>query len=201
MLNIYIQSKRKKQSSVTHPCGPPARCQMNYWLWRWLFEGSLPSLLLLDSDRLPFSSFWQLLLWQVNSGFERLKDGSPLRFLLPFSISTCLWANVSKEQWKANHLVVFLPLLKYYQHSQAWENMTLAWDTLIFPSAVWKPLTHTHFLSRNNHLIFKPHISLGNGKTDFWKCQTPRVELWWTASHIPFLLLLFSHPHENTFYT
>lgn len=33
------------------------RCQMDYWILWWFFEGSFPSLLFLDSDRLPFSAF------------------------------------------------------------------------------------------------------------------------------------------------
>lgn len=56
---------------------------------------------------------------------------------------------------------------------------------------VWKPQTHTHFLSRNNHLIFKPHIALGKGKEDFWKCPTFRIEFWLMASDIPLFVSTF----------
>lgn len=58
--------------------------------------------------------------------------------------------------------------------------------------------THTHFLLRHNHLIFKPHIAgLGNGRSDFWKRQTFRVEFRSTAHGISILLLFVPHPEQE----
>lgn len=50
--------------------------------------------------------------------------------------------------------------------------------------------THTHFLSRHNHIIFKPLIPLGNGKSDFWKFQTFRFKFQLMVNDFSFFFFL-----------
>lgn len=81
--------------------------------FRFCFSETLTDFLSLHS--------WQLLLWHLASGFERLKDGSALLFQ-PFSVQNCLWTDPKGEKIKADDQVVFLPLPKYHRHPEAWEK-------------------------------------------------------------------------------
>jgi hypothetical protein len=67
-------------------------------------------------------------------------------------------------------------------------------ETMVFPSILWRPQNPHPFPVQAQSFHFKPHIGLENDKPDLGKCQTFRIEFHLIATDVPFSLLPFSRP-------
>lgn len=168
-----------------------ARCQMDYWLLWWLFKDALPFLLFLDSETLPFSSFFAA---AFRTSWTRLWEVKRCLLYVPFLLPPCRLLMDWPEKGNIKGQLLPCPLafawvpsasLSLRKHSPGLRR----WFSLPLSES---HKTHTHFLSRHNHLIFKPHNALGNGKPDILECQIFKIEFQLIASDIPSTFAFFS---------